>query len=38
MEPCVSCFYLTYCMEYDQQLMLLTDNIQSGGSCSVNYY
>ena len=53
MEPCVSCIYLTYCMEYvwksslwisifqratQRARILLTDNIQSGGSCSVNYY
>ena len=53
MEPCVSCIYLTNCMEYvwksplwigifqrvtQRARMLLTDNIQSGGSCSVNYY
>ena len=55
MEPCVSCIYLTYCMEYawksslwigifqrakQRARILLTDNIQSGDSCSVNrdYY
>ena len=53
MEPCVSCIYLTYCMEYVWKFslwigifqtatqragILLTDNIQSRGSCSVNYY
>ena len=53
MEPCVSCIYLTYCMEYvwksslwigifqratQRARILLTDNIQSGGSYSVNYY
>ena len=53
MEHCVSCIYLTYCMEYvrksslwigifqrptQRARILLTDNIQSGGSCSVNYY
>ena len=53
-EPCVSCFYLTCCMEYvwksslwipdilqraiQRPRKLLTYNIQSGGSCSVNYY
>ena len=53
-EPCVSCFYLTYCMEYvwksslwipdllqraiQRPRKLLTDNIQSVGNCSVNYY
>ena len=49
---CVSCIYLTYCMEYmwksslcigiferakQRARILLTNNIQSGGSCSVNY-
>ena len=53
MEPCFSCTYLTYCMEYvwtsslwigifqratQRARILLTDNIQSGGSCSVNSY
>ena len=51
-EPCVSCIYLTYCMEYiwksslwigifqrakQRARILLSDNIQSGGSFSVNY-
>ena len=50
---CVSCIYLTYCMEHvwksslwigifqratQRARILLTDNIQNGGSCSVNYY
>ena len=53
MEPCVSCIYLTYCMEYvwksslwigifqratQRARILLTDNIQNGGSCSVFFY
>ena len=51
MEPCVSCIYLTYYIEYvwksslwiglfqratQRARMLLTDNIQRGGSCVVS--
>ena len=42
MEPCVSCIYLVYgiCVQRATQpaRILLTDNKQNGGSCSVNYY
>ena len=48
MEPCVSCIYMCENLHYEsvyfkelhneQEYILLTDNIQNGGSCSVNYY
>ena len=47
MEPCVSCIYMCENLHYEsvyfkelhneQEYVLLTDNIQNGGSCSVNY-